>query len=591
MVSIKDLTIQDAESAERVLVYLEGLFMKDKHSRAPMDRCQAAGAGQIYTKGNYIANQALKVTHESVPRSVHEALKSNARADWQRAIDKELKNMQDQGVWKVVDLPNRARTIGSRIVLDLKKDVSTGETKYKARLVAQGCGQRKGLDYDETFSPVARSVSSRMLLALAARRRVKAHKLDYLAAFLHSSADRKLYMRPPAGMKLPKGKVLLILKALYGLKQSGRLWNIDITKALNDQGWKASESDPCLFRHTSDAWISLHVDDVLLVPSRNSDTEALKKGLARLFNAKDLGIATSYLGLNVEQNDEGIKLSAKGYIETFATRWAKEFAIDADAPITTYNARRTPYDADISASDCPATGSDEEKFMQTIPFRKFVGEVQWIAQHARPDISFAVSQLAKVQSNPAKTHWDAAKRMYRYLIGSAERGIVYKAGNGSSIMYCDASWADGADKRRSTTGWVCTVDGAAISWESRLQKTVAMSSTEAEYMAISDATKEALWIRKLMAEIAGTNALPIRIKSDNKGAIQIAKHPTSHSRTKHIELRHFFVRDHVEKGNVVFEYVPTAQQAADILTKRLSFEKFRDGAAMLGLSASSLCAR
>lgn len=560
-------------------------------------------ADPLARQGNYSALRAMATTVDSadVNDLTEESsfVKTDPETDlqddvWRLPKLAELENMTNNKVWDVVDRPVGVRAIGCRWVLTTKPSTCDTPVRYKARLVAQGFSQREGLDYEETFAPVARTTTSRLLFAYAASRGLTAHQLDYVAAFLNGELEETIYMKIPDGMDTDgslRGKVLRLNRAIYGLKQAGRVWNQSLDSKLKQIGWTPAMADECLYRHQNGSLLCVHVDDILLVPTM--DVDKLKGDLCGIFKAKDLGIASNYLGMKVEQTSQGISLTSSTFVRKLLDSFSASFkSRDCES---SFNARKTPMDIDdiVSKDDSPVVGSAEHNAMKSKPFRAFVGSVSWLSLTTRPDIAFTVLQLAKVQSNPAFKHWEICKKLYRYLLGTVDAGLFYRKGLCRVAGFCDSSWGEGTDERRSTTGWVFMVNDTAISWGSRLQKTVSTSSTEAEYMAITEATKETLWLRQLMREVDGANlleaegpdsdAMTVTIYVDNKGAIQIAKNPTSHSRTKHIEVRHFFVRQHVKEKRVKMEYVESKKQAADCLTKPLSFELHRAGALRMGM--------
>lgn len=239
----------------------------------------------------------------------------------------------------------------------------------------------------------------------------------------------------------------------------------------------------------------------------------------------------------------------------------------------------------ISKSDCPKAGSSEAEEMKAIPYRSVVGSLSWVAITCRPDIAYAVTSLAKVQANPAKTHWTAAKGVLRYLAGTKDFGITYRGGGSALLTHADADWAGDRDERRSTTGYCVSVAGGLISWCSKLQPTISLSSTEAEYMAVGEAARESIYLRRLYGEIAQSSQppLPIQLRNDNKGAIEISKNPTNHNRTKHIDIRHHFIRERIKEKEITITYISTKEMIADLLTKPIGLDLFQRGCKGMGM--------
>lgn len=336
-------------------------------------------------------------------------------------------------------------------------------------------------------------------------------------------------------------------------------------------------SDPCLYVHVAtNSVMAVHVDDVLLLV--RSSSSGIKEGIMSLFKCKDLGLCKSYLGCNVEQIDGKIKFHCGSAIKDLLVRYG----------LKSCNILATPMEDRLSKANCPEIGSHEHKEMSSKPYRQVVGSISWIMLACRPDLAYVVNSLAKVQSNPGIVHYNAAKRVLRYLAGTQTLGIVFHNRAGRTITaFADADWAGDRDSRRSTTGYLFMLSGAPISWNCRLQPTIALSSTEAEYMVIGDSVREAIWLNRVYNEICHPSVIQpatLQVKNDNKGAVEVSKNATSHSRTKHIDIRHHFIRDHVEKKTIIISHVCTRDMLADILTKPLSREIFTGLRSKIGMA-------
>jgi hypothetical protein len=482
--------------------------------------------------------------------------------------------------WILVPRPKDAKVVKSRWVLRIK-DVNN---LYKARFCAKGFTQRWGEDYDETFAPVAKYTSIRTLFALlAGRKNTKIHQMDVNTAFLNSALEEVVYVEQPEGYVVP-GKedyVCLLRKALYGLKQSPRAWFQLIATVLVDFDFQQSESDPCIFVHKNAngerTYIALYVDDLIIAGDNEEDIATIKRRLSERFDMKDLGIARRFLGMEIEYGKDGsIKIHQNRYIQQLLERHGM-----ADCnPVT------TPMDTSVKLSSI----TSEEAPADAREYASIVGGLMFAACVTRPDIMCAVGKLSQFLNNPSSKHMSAAKCVLRYLQGTPTLGITYRPPPLRLQGYSDADWAGDMDTRRSTTGYIVMLNNGAIAWKSRRQPTVALSTMESEYMALTEATKELKWIRTLLAELGYANnnnsedEPPTDLFSDNQSAIALAKNPVSHARAKHIDLRHHFVREAIQDKVIWVQYIPTTEMTADSLTKALGREKHEKCTARMGMT-------
>ena len=328
-------------------------------------------------------------------------------------------------------------------------------------------------------------------------------------------------------------------------------------------GFTASEADPGLFVHhgkQSDTYVLIHVDDILIA-GQVDGVSMVKSMLAKVFKVKDLGTATFYLGMDLVRNREErtLVLTQKRYVNDLMARYVppgarpKSLPLDGTAPLR-------------------KAGVTLESVNPS--YAEIVGSLMYLAVCTRPDIAQAVGALARYMAKPTEEHYKAAKHVLAYLSGTSDYGLMFGVCDKPELQgYCDSNYAGELDSRRSTTGYVFTLNGGVITWSSRLQPTVAASTTEAEYMAAASAVKEALWLRKLLPEF-GIQIPTVRIACDNQAAIKLLKNPVSAARTKHIDVAHHFARERVARGEVLFEYIQTDKMIADTLTKALPRQKF-----------------
>ena len=526
------------------------------------------------------AFKAILKGNQKWPRTHKEAMDCQDAHQWELAMKKELDSIKKNETWTLVPRPKDTKVIKSRWVLRTKDN-----GLYKARFCAKGFTQRWGEDYDETFAPVAKYTSIRTLLALlAGRKKTEIHQMDVNTAFLYSTLDETVYIEQPEGFEAPgkEDHVCLLKKALYGLKQSPRSWFHVIAEVLADFDFKQSTSDPCIWIYEAAngeyTYIALYVDDLIIAGENSSTIAMIKQRLNERFEMKDLGIARKFLGMEIEYgNDGSIKIHQNQYIQQLLDRHGM---MDCN-PVT------TPMDTSIKLTSITA----EEAPADPQEYARIVGGLTFAACVTRPDIACAVGQLSQFLNNPSSTHMHAAKRVLRYLQGTSTLGITYRPPPLRLQGYSDANWAGDMDTRRSTTGYVVMLNNGAIAWKSRCQPTVALSTMESEYMALTDATKELVWVRNLLAELGHSNnhsnnqsVNPTDLFSDNQGAIALAKNPVSHSRAKHIDIRHHFVREAIQDRIIWVQHIPTAEMTADSLMKTLGHEKHKKCTAGMGMS-------
>jgi len=498
------------------------------------------------------------------PRSYREAKRSKNWKKWEKAMIAELASIEKNDCWELVPPPKGAKIVDSRWVCREKDD-----DLFKARFVAKGFTQRWGEDYDETYAPVAKYTSIRTLIAMTAGRRFKGrkiHQMDVKTAFLNSKLKERIYIRQPEGFEV-EGKedwVYLLKRALYGLKQSSREWYRTITAILAEFGFVRCKSDHSIFMLTRDGfttYLALYVDDLLIISENDDHLAEVKRRLAEKFEMKDLGVAKKFLGMEIEYGDDGsITIHQDRYIQSLLRRHGMEDCNPVSTPLDTSTKL-------VKTTDAEAIADPKE-------YQSIIGGLMFAAIVTRPDIMCAVGQLSQFNSNPSSKHLAAAKRVLRYLKGTSKLGITYSPPITRLTGYSDADWAGDVNTRRSTTGYVVMLNNGAIAWRSKRQITVALSTMEAEYMAMAEAVKELKWMRQFLTELGyGDHKSATVLKCDNQGAIALAKNPVSHSRAKHIDLRHHFIRDAIEDGIIGLEYIPTAEMTADSLTKALARQK------------------
>ena len=515
---------------------------------------------------------------DSDPITVQEAMSSPDQKLWKEAMKKEMESIETNEVWKLVKLPKGKKAIGCKWVFKRKTGPDGSVTRHKARLVAKGCSQQYGTDYDETFSPVARFESLRTLLALAAQDDLSVHQMDVTTAFLNGELEEEVYMAQPEEFAVP-GKEHLVCQlkhSLYGLKQAPRCWNSVLDKVLKEIGFVQSASDPCIYiaRDGEPFLIGVYVDDMLLAGKSEKCIDEIKSTLSKRFDMKDLGELNHFLGVQVEQNHKngtiwvGQPLYTEEVLKRFGMENCKQVA--------------TPVEAGVKLQK----GTEDSERVDKSHYQSVVGSLLYLSTRTRPDIAFAVGLAARFCSDPTSQHLTAVKRILRYLQGTTHHGLLFRRSKSSEIVgYSDADWGGDRDDSKSTSGYMFQIGGTAISWQSKKQSCVALSTAEAEYVALSTAAQEAVWLKHLNYDLTGAVA-PIMINEDNQSAIAIAKNPQFHGRVKHISIKYHFVREQVNSNNIMLKYCRTSEMIADMLTKglgRVQFEKLRRMAGVLPL--------
>jgi hypothetical protein len=359
--------------------------------------------------------------------------------------------------------------------------------------------------------------------------------------------------------------VWCLQRGLYGMKQSGRIWNKTMHKAMLDWGFKRLHADPCIYYRVSSLGIVLsavHVDDFLIVSSTPDASRAFKEELKSLWTISDLGEARFCVGIAISRNraDRTISISQTALIDRIIQQFGQA---DAD-PIS------TPMDPSVaqsltrpSPSDAPLSDTATYELAR-LPYRSLIGSLMYLAIGTRPDISFAVARLCQFLDCYRRAHWNAAVRVVRYLKGTRLLALTLGGNPDLELVgFSDSLYADCPDTARSTMGYCFSVGGAIFSWSSRRQKTVTNSSCEAEYIALSESSREALWLRQFLCEVHFLKPSPTVLLCDNNGAKSLSSDPTHHSRSKHIDVHHHFVPEHVEDGSIVVWRVPGHDNVAN----------------------------
>ncbi|GJZ99349.1 retrotransposon protein, putative, ty1-copia subclass [Tanacetum coccineum] len=463
-------------------------------------------------------------THE--PITFQEAINSSEKDEWVRAMEEEMSSLKKNHTWELVDQPPGQNLVSCKWLYKIKEGIrGVQKPRYKARLVARGFTQRAGIDYNEGFSPLVRHTSIRVILSLTACEDYELKQLDVKMAFLHGNLEETIYMRQPPGFEEGMGnKVCLLKKSLYGLKQSPRKWYKRFDVYMISNGFSRSSYDNCVyfkeFAPGMYIYLLLYVDDMLIACKSKFEIEYTKGLLRKEFDMKELGPARKILGMEIvrDRGSRTLKVSQSGYVQKILNNYRVNNGKSVSVPLGAH--------FKVSLKDCP------------------------------PDIAYAVSIVSRYLANP---------------------GLVYGRDQGKHVDvdgFVDADYAKDPDKGRSITGYVFMVHGCVVSWKATLQHVVALSTTEAEYMALTEAVKESIWLKGLLIEL-GVNLRSVIVNCDNQSAIHLSRNAMFHERTKHINVRYHFIREIVESKEIEVAKIGTKDNAADAFTKVVPGPKFK----------------
>ena len=596
---------------------------------------EAALCGDVIVE-HCLATGVGVVPEDSEPNTIRQAFALPDRDKWREAVDVEMEMIKQFNVFSFpMLLPDGAKPLNCRWVFKRKKDQFGNVIKYKARLTPQGCFQHFGVDYADTYAPVARMCTLRYVLALACLLGLNTSSCDFTNAFLNAELREDVYINAPPGTpELPKGYVYKLQRALYGLKQSPREWNLKLNAFMTDEcGFKQLQIEKCLYiKQNSDGsymLVCMYVDDLVIAYSHQGMLDSFIAKVKSKFKITQSDSLQKTLGFQIERTASGgVFMHQQAYITEVIKRFGMEDCNPVDTPFdshvrlckegnvnvrtgmssSTTQGENSVHTASVGVAQKKRKASQALGQEPKLPYRELIGCLLWISMGTRPDISYAVNQCARYSSDPKQEHWTACLRILRYLKGTSDHGLHYHRHHShylgqheptrvsmkdlkqpfsyaSSFYpgdknvhvfgYSDADYANNVDDRRSITGYVFVFAGAPLSWNSMTQHSVALSTMEAEYYAVCKATQEAIYLRMLFEESGMKVDSPLVIKEDNQACISFTKQPGDHSRTKHIDVRSCFVRKWVEYGELELQQVDTTQQLADIFTKALESRQFQ----------------
>ncbi|KAJ9566625.1 hypothetical protein OSB04_002591 [Centaurea solstitialis] len=495
------------------------------------------------------------------PTRVSDALQDS---DWVTSMQEELNQFEALKVWRLVKLPECKSVIDTKWLLKNKRDANNIIVRNKARLVAKGYRQQEGIDYNETFAPVARLEAIRMFLAYAAYKDFTVFQMDVKTAFLYGHLKEEVYVAQPEGFvdKEHPDYVYVLDKALYGLKQAPRAWYDELSKHLLSKGFKKGSVDSTLFLMKEGEHIvviQIYVDDTIFGSTSRELCKKFETVMTEEFKMSMMGEINFFLGLQVRQFSDGIFINQSKYIFDLLKKYDMSGCHSIGTPMATGN----------------SIGPDHEgKDVDLRNYRSMVGSLMYLTA-SRPDIMFATCVCARYQAKPKESHLAAVKRIFRYLKGTPYYGIWYPKGLGFELQaYTDADYGGCNMDRKSTSGHLQFLGNKLVSWASKKQQCVSTSTAESEYVAAASCCSQVLWMQSQLRDY-GLEYKKIPIYCDSKSAITISANPVQHSKTKHIDIRYHFLKDNVEKENIELYFVNTEYQLADLFTKALDEKRFK----------------
>ncbi|GJV62059.1 retrovirus-related pol polyprotein from transposon TNT 1-94 [Tanacetum coccineum] len=522
------------------------------HTIVPPDQ-QVSEHNSKWTKDHSLENIIIE------PKNYKDAL---TQACWIEAMQEELHEFERLEVWELVPPPDKAFVITLKWIYKVKLDELGGILKNKARLVARGYRQEEGIDFEESFAPVARLEAIRIFLAFAAHMNMVIYQMDVKTAFLNGNLREEVYVSQPDGFVDPDkpNYVYKLKKALYGLKQAPRAWYDMLSSFLISNDFSKGSVDPTLFIRREGKellLVQIYVDDIIFAASTPELCDLFAKIMCSKFKMSMMGKISFFLGLQISQSPRGIFINQSKY----ALESLKKYGYESCDPVDTPMVEKSKLDED-----------KEGKAVDPSHYRGMIGTLLYLTA-SRPDLQFAICMCARYQARPTEKHLNAVKRIFRYLKGTVHRGLWYPKDSSFALTaFADADHAGCQDTRRSTSGSIQLLGDRLVSWSSKRQKSAAISSTEAEYIALSGCCAQVLWMRSQLTDYGfGFNKIPMYC--DNKSAIALCCNNVQHSRSKHIDIRFHFIKEHVENGVIELYFVNTEYQLADIFTKALGRER------------------
>jgi len=520
-----------------------------------------AGTQVSYAYATTFINECSTVDEE--PKSYREAVSGKYKKEWLLAIASELDSLRERGVLEMIPL-NRmngsGRAVGARFVFKLKLKHGRVD-KFKCRLVAKGFMLRPNIDYADAFSPVARTNSLRIFIKLSVDRGHSRISVDFKTAFLNSPLNEELFLSPTEGMDCPPGHTYKLRRAIYGLPQAGRSWNALLTELLVSKGLKQCVSDPCIFvANGGQLMVIVYVDDVIISSLHQEIGQKLVQELEDMFELGEKGPVDWYLGVAFDDQGDYLRMSQKDYVDKMLSKYEVDISRVEDTPMN---------------DKVKLVKSSEDTLFDDFDLKGKVGSLMYLAVCTRPDIAHAVSVIARMSNHPSKVVCNAVNHLFAYLNKNRDLGIVFtKEKDSEGSGWCDSDYAGDENDFKSTSGIVFFIGLTIVCWYSSKQSTTAQSSSDAEAIAMNFASKEVVWIRGLLSELGEDIKLPTKMFGDNQAAIMLSKNPVFHKRTKHIMVKISYMQEQVKESVIIWLYISTLLNIADMFTKALGRVRF-----------------
>ena len=535
---------------------------------SPSSDCLTPELKSHYNLRNRMCNIMMVDVYE--PSNFKQALDSENSDEWKKAMNDEMDSLIKNETWDLVDKPVHVRILSNRWVFKIKRNADFSIDRFKARLVIRGCSQHAGIDYEETYSPVVRYETIRLLLSIAVCKRMTLTQFDIKTAFLYGEVDNEVFMSQPEGFGNGSNQVCRLKKSLYGLKQASRCWNQRFTIFMQRLDFKISDYDPGLYMFHKEhimILVALYVDDGLVLSNDSNELSRILQCLQSEFDVR-IGSLSHFLNMNIKVHEDKIFINQSIYISQLLYQFKMAECRSVKTPIDNIK--------DLFTDEI------ETNYNPGFDYRKAVGSLMYLSLISRPDLTFAVNLASRFLEKPKPVHYNLVKRIFRFLRGTTDYELVYGRGDLDVVAFSDSDFGNDLESRKSVTGVVLKVGDNPIIWISRKQGVVSMSTTEAEYIAASEATKELIGVKNILEEILNVS-VHAELLIDNQSAIKLVRNPQFHKRSKHIEIKYHFIRENFQKGIFEIKYVKSEDQLGDIFTKPLGTVKFQKAQGELNL--------
>lgn len=512
----------------------------------------------------------------NVPQSFEELSNRCDKEVWLEAVREELNSLAENNTWSITNLPSGKTPIKCMWVFTCKSNEEGKVERYKARLVIKGCSQKRGIDYNETYAPVARLATLRVLLSVVNHKNLCVTQLDVKNAFLNGTLKEEIYMIPPKGMHVKPNLVCKLNKTLYGLKQAPIEWNRKFDNFVKTLGYVRCEADRCMYvrrQGNSVSYLLVYVDDIIVAAESQALVNSIKSKLMAEFKTRDLGDLKYFLGIKISRSEGKLYMSQTNYLKNVLIKFGMETCSTVKIPLLLWNSK--------SKNNNPRL-DDSESVLGLEPYRELIGSLMYACMATRPDLCVAVNYYSQFQSNPTRLHWRGLKRILRYIQGTLDYQLCFSSHSKVTLVgYADADFANNFD-RKSVSGAIVELFGDAVIWCTRKQITVALSSTEAEFVSLATTTAEVLWAKQLVTEMGIVISSPIIMYEDNQSTIKCLDSWTT-KRLKHIDVKYNFVKDLQQAGVIRVMYIQTGDQKADVMTKPLAHDIYEKHIKALGM--------